>query len=134
MLRAGRASLQRHPRCASQPSSPHTLGTPFPRRSPPSPLAQISEPVVAFRETVTATSDHVVMSKSPNKHNRLYIQARPMEDGLAEAIEAGKVRRLRHTNTPPRPRLDVTTQLAQFGSWRVVNGTGVFRGAVRANV
>ena len=60
----------------------------------PSPL-QISEPVVAFRETVTAQSDHTVMSKSPNKHNRLYIQARPMEDGLAEAVEAGRVGSLR---------------------------------------
>ena len=37
---------------------------------------RISDPVVAFRETVTQTSDHVVMSKSPNKHNRLYLQAR----------------------------------------------------------
>lgn len=54
-------------------------------------LAQVSEPVVAFRETVTKTSDHIVMSKSPNKHNRLYLQARPMEDGLAEAIDEGKV-------------------------------------------
>lgn len=35
---------------------------------------RVSEPVVAFRETVQATSDHVVMSKSPNKHNRLYLQ------------------------------------------------------------
>jgi hypothetical protein len=31
------------------------------------------------------------MSKSPNKHNRLYLQARAMEDGLAEAIDEGKV-------------------------------------------
>jgi translation elongation factor EF-G len=38
---------------------------------------RVSEPVVAFRETVTAASDHTVMSKSPNKHNRLYLQARP---------------------------------------------------------
>lgn len=53
---------------------------------------QVSEPVVSFRETVTASSDHVVMSKSPNKHNRLYLQARPLEDGLAEAIDEGKVR------------------------------------------
>jgi elongation factor 2 len=52
---------------------------------------RISDPVVSFRETVTATSDHVVMSKSPNKHNRLYLTARPMEDGLAEAIDEGKV-------------------------------------------
>ena len=51
----------------------------------------MSEPVVAFRETVTAASDHTVMSKSPNKHNRLYLQARPLEDGLAEAIDEGKV-------------------------------------------
>ena len=52
---------------------------------------RISDPVVSFRETVSATSDHVVMSKSPNKHNRIYLQARPMEDGLAEAIDDGKV-------------------------------------------
>ena len=37
---------------------------------------RVSEPVVAFRETVSAMSDHVVMSKSPNKHNRLYLQVR----------------------------------------------------------
>ncbi|KAK9815818.1 hypothetical protein WJX72_010164 [[Myrmecia] bisecta] len=52
---------------------------------------RISDPVVSFRETVTQMSDHVVMSKSPNKHNRLYFQARPMEDGLAEAVDDGKV-------------------------------------------
>jgi elongation factor 2 len=37
---------------------------------------RVSEPVVSFRETVSATSDHTVMSKSPNKHNRLYMQVR----------------------------------------------------------
>jgi len=52
---------------------------------PPSP------PVVSFRETVAAVSDHIVMSKSPNKHNRLYCQASPMESGLAEAIDEGKI-------------------------------------------
>ena len=52
---------------------------------------RVSPPVVSFRETVTATSNHVVMSKSPNKHNRLYLQARPLEEGLAEAIDDGKV-------------------------------------------
>ena len=52
---------------------------------------RVSEPVVAFRETVTAMSDHTVMSKSPNKHNRLYMKGRPLEDGLPEAIDAGEV-------------------------------------------
>jgi elongation factor 2 len=37
---------------------------------------RVSEPVVAFRETIIGTSDHTVMSKSPNKHNRLYLQVR----------------------------------------------------------
>lgn len=31
---------------------------------------RISDPVVSFRETVNQMSDHIVMSKSPNKHNR----------------------------------------------------------------
>ena len=35
---------------------------------------RISDPVVSFRETVQAMSDHICMSKSPNKHNRLYLQ------------------------------------------------------------
>jgi elongation factor 2 len=37
---------------------------------------RVSEPVVSFRETVSRASDHTVMSKSPNKHNRLYLQVR----------------------------------------------------------
>ena len=37
---------------------------------------RISDPVVAFRETVSETSNHIVMAKSPNKHNRLYLQVR----------------------------------------------------------
>jgi elongation factor 2 len=52
---------------------------------------RISDPVVSFRETIGDSADHVCMSKSPNKHNRLYFTARPMEDGLAEAIDEGKV-------------------------------------------
>lgn len=31
------------------------------------------------------------LSKSPNKHNRLYIKARPFPDGLAEDIHKGEV-------------------------------------------
>jgi len=31
------------------------------------------------------------MSKSPNKHNRIYAKAVPLEEGLPEAIENGKV-------------------------------------------
>jgi len=52
---------------------------------------KLSEPVVSFRETVTAESDIVCLSKSPNKHNRLYMKAKPLEDGVAEEIDSGKI-------------------------------------------
>ncbi|XP_062206727.1 elongation factor 2-like [Phragmites australis] len=44
-------------------------------------------PVVSYRETVVDRSCRTVMSKSPNKHNRLYIEARPLEKDLAKAID-----------------------------------------------
>ncbi|KAL0661632.1 LOW QUALITY PROTEIN: hypothetical protein Bca4012_098469 [Brassica carinata] len=51
-----------------------------------------SDSVVSFCETVLERSICKVMSKSPNKHNRLYMEARPLEDGLAEAIDEGCIR------------------------------------------
>ncbi|KAM0944697.1 putative ribosomal protein S5 domain 2-type [Dioscorea sansibarensis] len=51
----------------------------------------VSDPVVSFRETVLKKSCRTVMSKLPNKHNRLYVEARPMEDGLAEAIDEDRI-------------------------------------------
>ncbi|GLJ52608.1 hypothetical protein SUGI_1119670 [Cryptomeria japonica] len=51
----------------------------------------VSDPIVSFRETVLEKSHHVVMSKSPNKNNRLYFEARSMEEGLAEAIDEGRI-------------------------------------------
>ncbi|TFL06203.1 P-loop containing nucleoside triphosphate hydrolase protein [Pterulicium gracile] len=52
---------------------------------------KISDPVVPYRETVKAESSIVALSKSQNKHNRLYIKALPLEDELTKAIEEGKV-------------------------------------------
>uniref|UniRef100_A0A8C9SVB7 Eukaryotic translation elongation factor 2 n=1 Tax=Scleropages formosus TaxID=113540 RepID=A0A8C9SVB7_SCLFO len=50
-----------------------------------------SDPVVSYRETVTEESDQICLSKSPNKHNRLFMKARPFPDGLAEDIDKGDV-------------------------------------------
>ncbi|KAI8617455.1 P-loop containing nucleoside triphosphate hydrolase protein [Chytriomyces sp. MP71] len=49
------------------------------------------DPVVQYRETVTAESSITCLSKSPNKHNRIFMKALPMSEELADAIEAGKV-------------------------------------------
>merc|ERR1712001_320455 len=50
-----------------------------------------SDPVVSYRETVSEESTQMCLSKSPNKHNRLFMKARPMPDGLAEDIDKGEV-------------------------------------------
>jgi elongation factor 2 len=50
---------------------------------------KISEPVVTFRETVTDKSNQVVLSKSPNKHNRLFRVAEPIKDELVDDLERG---------------------------------------------
>merc|ERR1719450_1318998 len=50
-----------------------------------------SDPVVSYRETVTEESNIMCLSKSPNKHNRLFMKAVPMPDGLAEDIDNGEV-------------------------------------------
>jgi len=52
---------------------------------------KISEPVVSFRETITSESNQICLSKSPNKHNRLYVTSKPLPDGLVAEIDEGKV-------------------------------------------
>merc|ERR1711981_663947 len=51
----------------------------------------VGDPVVSYRETVTDESNVVCLSKSPNKHNRIYMVARPMDELLSKGIEDGKL-------------------------------------------
>ena len=50
-----------------------------------------TDPVVSYRESVAEESSIMCLSKSPNKHNRLYMKAAPMPDGLPEDIDKGTV-------------------------------------------
>lgn len=50
-----------------------------------------SDPVVSYRETVTEEHSDPALSKSPNKHNRLYMKASPLPEGLPEDIDSGKI-------------------------------------------
>lgn len=52
---------------------------------------KVSDPVVSYRETVIDESSETCLSKSPNKHNRLYMKALPMPDGLPDDIDKGEV-------------------------------------------
>ena len=49
------------------------------------------DPVVSYKETVTEDSSQTCLSKSPNKHNRIYCQAAPLGDELSLAIEDDKI-------------------------------------------
>merc|ERR1712061_390781 len=40
----------------------------------------VGDPVVSYRETVGGDSKQTALSKSPNKHNRLYLTAHKMEE------------------------------------------------------
>jgi len=48
-------------------------------------------PVVSYKETVTEESSQMCLSKSPNKHNRIFCQAAPLGDDLSQAVEDDKI-------------------------------------------
>jgi elongation factor 2 len=53
---------------------------------------KVSEPVVAFRETMNGKSDQICLSKSANKHNRLFVTGETMSTELCVAIDEGEVK------------------------------------------
>ena len=50
---------------------------------------RISEPVVSFRETITAVSSKQCLSKSANKHNRLFCKGAPVDDECIVELDEG---------------------------------------------
>jgi len=52
---------------------------------------QWDDPSISYRETVTGESSMMCLSKSPNKHNRLFVKAEPLGDAFCTAVESGKV-------------------------------------------
>lgn len=53
---------------------------------------KVSDPVTRFRETVVETSAMMCHSQTPNKQNKITMIAEPLDDGIAEDIEAGHVK------------------------------------------
>eukprot|EP00934_Nitzschia_sp_Nitz4_P005834 Nitzschia sp. Nitz4//scaffold141_size107518//24707//27903//NITZ4_004269-RA/size107518-augustus-gene-0.80-mRNA-1//1//CDS//3329536267//5824//frame0 len=53
---------------------------------------KVSDPVVAFRETVVETSSLKCFGETTNKRNKLTMIAEPLDEGMAERLEAGKVK------------------------------------------
>jgi len=51
---------------------------------------KVGNPVVTYKETITEESNQMCLSKSPNKHNRLFVKAAPLQDELSQMIEDEK--------------------------------------------
>jgi len=49
------------------------------------------DPVVTYKETVTQESEKMQLSKSPNKHNRLFMKAQNLMEELSIEIEAERI-------------------------------------------
>ncbi|RKF75150.1 Pre-mRNA-splicing factor cwf10 [Golovinomyces cichoracearum] len=52
---------------------------------------KVSDPVTRFCETVVETSAIKCYAQTPNKKNKITMVAEPLDDGIAEDIETGKV-------------------------------------------
>ncbi|KAJ8909007.1 hypothetical protein NDN08_005706 [Rhodosorus marinus] len=52
---------------------------------------KVSDPCVPFTETVMETSSLKCFAETPNKANKLTMIAEPLEEGLAEHLESGKL-------------------------------------------
>ena len=61
-----------------------------------------SPPIVVYRETVTATAGPVE-GKSPNRHNRFYIELEPLDESVSRLIREGEV----SMNMPALERRDI---------------------------
>merc|ERR1712194_86756 len=48
-------------------------------------------PTVSYKETVTQESNKTALSKSPNKHNRLYVVAAPLDEEVCIALETFEI-------------------------------------------
>ncbi len=49
-----------------------------------------SQPLINYRETIQNESE-VVMSKSPNRHNKIFMKVEPLDPEIAEMIRAGQL-------------------------------------------
>lgn len=52
---------------------------------------ETSEPVVLYKETITASSERQIMAKSANKHNRLYFESCQIAEGVIKALDEREI-------------------------------------------
>jgi elongation factor 2 len=86
-----------------------------------------SPPIVVYRETVTKSGE-TFEGKSPNKHNKLYFRAEPLDDESYKLIKAGEIRegRIKKKDTTIRDKFVA----AGWNSKEATNIKAIFNGNV----
>lgn len=77
------------------------------------------DPVVTYKETITEESSQTCLSKSPNKHNRLFCKGQPMDDDLSLKIEEGEI----GPRTDPKERAKI---LSEKFDWDKTDATKIW--------
>merc|ERR1712195_399872 len=80
---------------------------------------KVSDPVVSFRETCQSKSNQTCLSKSANKHNRLFVEAENLSSEFCTAIDDGEVNAQTDSKTLGR-------QLADDFGWDVTEARKIW--------
>ena len=79
-----------------------------------------SEPIVVYRETVGKSSPYKFEGKSPNKHNRFYIEVEPLSENIVKALHDNEI-----PSNVKKYRNEVVKNLQELGMKKEV-AKGVF--------
>ena len=80
---------------------------------------KISDPIVSYRETISEISSQICLSKSPNKLNRLFCRAEPLDENIACEIDSGIIDPKGDTKTRAR-------YLTDTYKWNVMDGRKIW--------
>jgi elongation factor 2 len=80
----------------------------------------VGEPIVVYRECVQGTSPQAFEGKSPNKHNKFYVTAEPLDEVSVKAIKEGVIPEGRIKN----PK-ELAIKLSQEYGWQKDEAKGI---------
>lgn len=84
-----------------------------------------SPPIVVYRETVTGTAGPVE-GKSPNRHNRFYIELEPMDPAIVKLIQEGEVSMTQQALERRDTLIEAGMDKDEARNVRAIEGTNMF--------
>ena len=84
-----------------------------------------SPPIVVYRETITGTAGPVE-GKSPNRHNRFYIELEPMDPAIVKLIQEGEVSMTQQALERRDTLIEAGMDKEEAKNVRAIEGTNMF--------